>query len=209
MRLDSPLNDLFPNRSQVRVLRALCELPQGFPTSAREVARRAGISHPTASKALESLSLQGIVLRTRLLRADAFELNRAHTAGGQLTKLFEWERGLRRELISLLRSGLSLHKDYITGAFLFGSVLTKDMTAKSDIDVAVVCRPGTSEQVTKGLEQVAEAVRLRFGNRLSLTIGAGTSAELQEPRRRGYRLWRQIMAEGIPIIGPVQGRGSA
>jgi len=55
MRLDRPLDDLFERGSHVRVLRALHELPDGFRTSARELARRASVSHPTASRVLAAL----------------------------------------------------------------------------------------------------------------------------------------------------------
>lgn len=209
MRLENALDDLFQNRSHVRVLRALNELPQGLPASAREVARRAGVSHPTASKALTSLSVQGIVLRTRLLRADAFELSRRHTAAQQLVTLFAWERGLRRELISLLRRELSRHKDYVNEAFLFGSAIIGDMGPGSDIDVAVVCRPGASDEVTEMTDRLAAAVRERFGNRMSVLIGTAEVGELRKPGRKGYRLWRKLTTDGIPIIGPGQGRGSA
>src|SRR5680860_1614683 len=45
MRFDSPIDDLFLNRSHVRILRALLRLPEGLPASGREIARRAGVTH--------------------------------------------------------------------------------------------------------------------------------------------------------------------
>ena len=88
MRLRSPLNDLFRSRSHVRVLRALDEMPTGLPASTREIARRAGVSHPTAAAVLSSLAEQGIVTLQRLARADLFELNQSHVLVEQLHALY-------------------------------------------------------------------------------------------------------------------------
>src|SRR2546428_6465928 len=98
MRLAYPLDDAFAGRSHVRVLRALDGLPDGLPVSARELARRSRLSHPTASKVLASLASQGIVLARRAPRTDAFELNREHVLVEKLRPIFEWERLLLREL---------------------------------------------------------------------------------------------------------------
>ncbi len=47
MRLSNALDHIFAGRSRVRILRALDELPDGIAVSARELARRSGLSHPT------------------------------------------------------------------------------------------------------------------------------------------------------------------
>jgi len=78
MRLVNALDDVFAGRSEVRVLRALDELPDGLAVSARELARRSGLAHPTVSSVLAGLTDQGLVQARRALRGGAFELNRRH-----------------------------------------------------------------------------------------------------------------------------------
>jgi DNA-binding transcriptional ArsR family regulator len=199
MRLDRPLDDLFESGSHVRVLRALHELPDGFRASAREVARRAGLSHPTASRVLAALLDQGLVSVSRGPRADAFALNPDHVAIPQLKNLFAWEHGLRDELLSFLRREIVARADVVQ-AFLFGSVVREEMSASSDIDIAVLCPPDRVDEVSAAMEEVGEAVRARFGNRVSFVVGADSLEHLSQPRRPGHRLWRQIAREGIPII---------
>lgn len=206
MRFQRPLDDLFGSPSAVRVLRALYELPEGFPTSARELARRAGISHPTASKALASLADQGIVVRKRARRADSFQLSRLHTATQELEGLFEWEERVTADLIAFLRGPILDEEASIREAFIFGSSAREEMTPTSDVDLAVVCEPGATEKVTAMLEDVGDLVRERYGNRLSFVLGTAPLSELTKPGRRGYRLWKRIEREGIRIANP--GKGS-
>ena len=203
MRLQSPLDDIFRGPSHVRVLRALHQLPVGLPASAREIARRAGVSHPTASKALASLAEQGLVARTRTPRATAFELRRSHTAVERCSALFGWEEQLRRELIDLLRTEILGHApESVTAAYLFGSAADGEMTAASDIDIAVLHAPGGAASVTAAMEEIADRVQERFGARLNFLLSDSPREEPQKPRRPGSRLWRQILRDGLPILDP-------
>jgi predicted nucleotidyltransferase len=118
----------------------------------------------------------------------------------QLKNLFGWERGLRDELLSFLRREILARADVVQAAFVFGSVVREEMSASSDIDIAVLCPPDRVDEVSAAMEEVGEAVRARFGNRLSFVVGADSLENLNQPRRTGHRLWRQIAREGIPII---------
>jgi len=201
MRLQSPLDDIFRGPSYIRVLRALHQLPVGLTASAREVARRAGVSHPTASKALASLAEQGLVARTRTPSATAFELRRSHTAVERFSTLFAWEEQLRRELIALLRIEILRHApDSVTAAYLFGSAADGEMTTTSDIDIAVLHAPGAAARVTAAMEEVGDRVQERFGAHLNFLLADSPLDEPQKPRRPGSRLWRQILRDGIPIL---------
>lgn len=200
MRLTHPLDDAFPSRSHVRILRALDELPDGVPVSARELARRSGLSHPTASNVLASLGRQGIVIARRAPRADAFELNRRHILVEKLRPLFEWERQLFGEFMSFIVQAIE-RTPGVSAAYLFGSVVRHEMTSASDIDLAVVVLDtSTITETESALDRVADAVRERFGNRLNITIGSSSIEQLQRPSRPGHRLWTRIVREGIAVI---------
>jgi hypothetical protein len=51
------------------------------------------------------------------------------------------------------------------------------------------------------MEEVGEAVRRRFGNRLSTVVAPAPLDQLLMSGRKGFRLWRQIAREGVPVIG--------
>lgn len=201
MRLTHPLDDTFAGRSHVRVLRALDELPDGLPVSARELARRSGLSHPTASNVLGSLVSQGIVLARRGPRTDAFELNRRHVLFEKLRPIFEWERQLLQGLMVFIVQAIERLAPGVSAAYLFGSVARGEMTAFSDIDLAViVLDPSEAAETESELDRVADAVRERFGNRLSVTIGSSPIDQLRRPSRPGHRFWTRVFREGIAVI---------
>lgn len=200
MRFQHPLDDAFRTRSHMRILRVLDELPAGFATSAREIARRARISHPTASGILATLSEQGIVMVRRLPRTDLFELNEAHVLVDRLRSLFEWERGLQEELLSTLRDYLRHRRSLVREAFVFGSVARGDMEPSSDVDLAIIVEPGKVEAVQEAIDIMIELVRRRFGNRLNIIVEEGSLEALRASGRRGRMLWANIAREGIPLF---------
>ncbi len=200
IRLTHPLDDILAGRSHVRVLRALDEVPDGLAVSAREVARRSGLTHPTASSVLSSLIGQGVVLARRAPRSDAFVLNRRHLVVERLGSLFEWERQLVRELLVFLVRVIELEAPWVSAAYLFGSAIRGDMTSASDIDLALVVSNRDHTKTEAAMERGADVVRERFGNRLNIIIGTSPIEQLRRPGRQGHRLWTRIDQEGIAVI---------
>src|SRR6266550_2923476 len=110
MRFDQPLNDVFASGTHVKVLRALHALPTDLAVSGRDLARRAAVSHPRATKVLADLAEQGVVEVQRLPRTDLYRLNRDHALAVALAELFARESPLKFELLSLLAGGLKRRK---------------------------------------------------------------------------------------------------
>lgn len=200
MNLNLALDDIFAGPSNVRVLRALFGLPDGFAASTREIARRSGLTHPTASRVLASLVEQGIVDVKRSPHADQFELNRDHIAIKPIESILRWENGIQDELITLVRTQIRRRAPFARAAFLFGSAARGDAEPGSDVDLAIVCAEKDVERMQDGLDEMAEVVQRRFGNRLSGFVGVGPLKSLTRSGRPGYRLWRKIEEEGMPIL---------
>ena len=200
MRLDQPLDDVFATRSHARILRALVRLPEGFPASAREIARRAGVAHPTALRVLASLLDQGVVFLSRAPRADLYRLNSDHVVTEQLVPLFEGETILRAELLALLRDRIEAKAPFVSAAFLFGSAAAESMRPDSDIDLAIVCPRDHAGDVDGAMEPVEDAIRRRFGNRLSVLVGVGSIQTLTKGGRSGARLWRSVVGSGTRVL---------
>jgi len=172
MRLDLPLDDLFAAGSHARVLRAVARMPEGQGASARELAGRAGVAHPTASRVLARLLDQGVVLADRVPRADLFRLNRDHVLVDGIRSLFQREETLRAELVTFLRDQILERVGFVTTVLIFGSATRGDMSTTSDIDLAVACPPERVDDVEAAMEPVELAIRHRFGNRLAVVVAA-------------------------------------
>ncbi|MBA2311829.1 MAG: MarR family transcriptional regulator [Actinobacteria bacterium] len=193
MRFDSPLDDIFLNRSHIRILRALYRLPEGLPASGRELARRAGVTHPTALRALAVLVETGLVTASRRPAGDAYELNRNHFFADQIADLYRAEAGIREELASFLRDEVLARTDKVEWATLFGSIVRGESTPSSDIDLAVTCAGADASEVEKALDDLSDAARRQFGNHVSPLI----NARKRKPRTG---IWKRIEEEGLPLI---------
>lgn len=201
MRLRQPLDDALATASHVKVIRALLGMPQDLTGSGREIARRAGVTHPTAMKVLRDLSSQGLVRATRSGGAQVFSLNRQNLLAGPIAELFHAEDEIVPELARWLRDALERFGE-IKAAYLFGSAARGDMTRESDLDLAVRTSLPASH-VDERLEPLIRAVRERVGVPVQLVVGSARSERTPAGQKR---LWERIVNEGIEIKPIAHGR---
>lgn len=202
MQLDLPLDRVLETGTHVRVLRALAGLPGGFAASCREIARRAGTSHTTASRILRGLEDLRLVDLQRAGRADLYRLNEAHILVPQIRALFEQEGGIRSQLIAYLRAELPMRIGRAEGAFLFGSAGGGDTHPDSDIDVGVVAPVRPTEEIEPAIATLSAAVRERFGSELNVLV-----TRSGRDRKRRPKVWDRIEAEGVPLLEMRHRRG--
>lgn len=200
MRFSQPLDDLLQSRSHVRVLRALVALPDEIDSSIREIARRAGVTHPTASAALEAFRQQGVVRVRRTLLSDEYRFNTQHRLSESIRELFDLEQQVRADLIDLLRGELVEKAPWVTEASLFGSFARDDMRPDSDLDLALISPASKATKLGSVIEDLSTTTVQRFGNPINAVIGRDSIRAMAQPGIKGYRLWRTIAKEGIPIL---------
>jgi hypothetical protein len=83
------------------------------------------------------------------------------------------------------------------------------MTSGSDLDLAVIVPKSSVEAVEASMELIGEALRERFGTRLSTIIGTESLERLRRPGSQGHRLWGRVADEGIRIDIQAAARGAA
>lgn len=193
MRFDAPLDDIFVNRSHVQVLRALHRLPYGLAASGREIARRAGLTHPTVLRALAVLVHTGLVTAGRTPAGDGYALNRDHVFAEQIGEFYRVEAGIRHKLTGFVRDELLALTDKVEWATLFGSAVWGASTTTSDIDLAVSCARPDVPEVEKALDELSDATARRFGNHVSPLIN-------DRKQRPKTGIWKRLEEEGIPLI---------
>lgn len=200
MRLDQPLDDVFASASHVRLLRALFGLPSGMGRSGRDLARRAGVSHPRASQVLADLSDQGLAQVQRLPRIDLYSVNRHHALAKALGELFELEPKLKFDLLSLVASELKVRHLPVKEARIFGSAARGAMAPGSDVDLALVTSRESVAAVEAAAQEIAEQARERFGTRLNVLVGSPSLERLSTSRQAGHRVWQAIERDGLDVF---------
>ena len=180
--------------SHVAVLRALLDTTVGF--TGNEVARLSGMQPRSALKALSSLEQLGIVRRQRGGRDHLFTLNRDHYLVAEgLLPLYEAES---RFPPSIEKAIVAVLEDHVVSALIFGSVVRRQETPQSDLDICCVVRSESEKgAVQERLSSEASSLSKEFGVKL-----APVYLTLQELRAKARSsLVRQILKEGKSIVG--------
>lgn len=207
MRLDEPLGDIFASASHVRLLRALFALPSDMGRSGRDLARRAGVSHPRANQVLAELAEQRLVVVQRLPRTDLYRVNRHHAFAEALSKLFALEPKLKFELLSLVARELKARRLPVKEARIFGSAARGLMAPTSDVDLALVTSRESVAAVEAAAQEIAETARERFGTRLNVLVGSPSLEKLSKSRQGRQGVWQAIEREGIDVLAPSKAAG--
>jgi predicted nucleotidyltransferase len=197
MRINKPLDDIFQNRNNVRILRQLILFPSKVMTG-RGLARELGMNHATCIRALDVLVDIGAVARKTVGRSSVYEV-----AGDSvllkdlLEPLFEKEASLLNDLVGTLCKGV---RHNILRVYLFGSVARAEDTPASDIDIAVILKDGVDKSRTEEIitENEREAYRLF---RAGINTLLYTSDEFERMLQSGHPLAKEIVFEGMLVFG--------
>jgi predicted nucleotidyltransferase len=169
-------------------------------TSGRDLARRAGLSHPRANQVLADLSEQGLVAVQRLPRTDLYRLNQHHALAEPLGKLFELEPKFKLELFSLVARELRSRRLPVKEARIFGSAARGAMAATSDVDLALVTSRDSVAAVEAAAQEIAETARERFGTRLNVLVGSPSLERLSKGPESKQGVWQAIEREGLDVL---------
>ncbi|MGB7758620.1 MAG: nucleotidyltransferase domain-containing protein [Bryobacteraceae bacterium] len=113
----------------------------------RQVIRSIGLGSGTVQRELEQLVSAGILTRTVEGRQTYFQANRA-------CPVFEELHGLIRKtfgVAQVLQSSLAALADRIQIAFIYGSMATGDETGGSDVDVMIIGKKVSMDDVVPAL----------------------------------------------------------
>lgn len=147
-------------------------------------------------KAADRLVEQGIVTRRQAGQAKLYSLNRSHLAAPYVEGL----GSLRSQLIERLKETVGAWKKPAAVVLLFGSVARGEAGAESDLDLLVVRRLDTKEELPRWRDQLAVLER-------EATIWTGNEARVIEYAKRdladpGVRsVVEGALDEGIAIYG--------
>jgi DNA-binding transcriptional ArsR family regulator len=194
MRFVRALDQILGNASRVAILRALVHLPRGYAATSREIARRAGVTHPLELSALGVLSEQGLVRRHRVGRADTYELNEAHVLTDLLRRAFATEEALRDDLVRFLQEQVARHAAGAESAYLFGSAATTELRDGSDIDVALDWPGASAPEIESASNAISDSLRQRYGNDGQVIVRTSPVR-----KSNGPRIWTEILEKGIPL----------
>jgi DNA-binding transcriptional ArsR family regulator len=187
----SPLESIFPGVGSA-VLAVLADTQQ--PLTIRQLAERAGASHPRVGQHVDRFEALGLVQREVVGRSHLVRLT--DTAAAQLVRRLV---RVREEVVTFMESAAAELDPPATSIVVFGSFARGTARAGSDIDVAIVAPPGRvaddtwSQQVSAWVDAVSDYA----GNPVAeIVLGLDDLAP-----RGSDPLWRDVRREGLVIAG--------
>jgi predicted nucleotidyltransferase len=150
MRLNKPLNKILNSETKIKVLRLFCS-GVGESTG-RQVAKLLNVAQSPVQIALADLYNEGILDRKSFGKAFAYGLNsRNWLVESSLRPMFRAESEYPEKLWAKIRQRLegAAMGGQILSASLFGSVLTGQDRATSDIDLLVILKDDAEKQAVE------------------------------------------------------------
>ena len=189
-------DEVFSTWSHVAVLRVLQDAAQGL--SGREIARLSSMSHRSCLKALTNLEELHLLIRQRGGRDHLFALNRTHVlVSDAILPLLQAERKFLGQLERYLKEQLG---GPAASVILFGSVVRRQETVRSDLDVCIlVHKASEKDRVQEHVHSLASVVQQRFGARLSPLLFSTT--EFVRGVKSKKSPMSEIASEGKVITG--------
>jgi len=197
MRIKRPLDDLFSNPNNVRILRHMILYPSSVITG-RGIARELGMSHATCIRSLNSLVNMGILMRKTVGNSATYEIARDSALYTDILEpAFRAEARLLQRLVDTLLTGI---KGKVLAAYLFGSVARGEDSLSSDVDILVMLkRPVDKAAVEKALVRNKEdAYRLY---RLGVGAIVYDREEFDRMKNKKSPLAQEIIRDGVLLAG--------
>ena len=193
-----PLTSILASGACVRVLRALSA--QGGGMGATQLAERCGLSRAGARLVLDTLVAQQVVDVLGGRKSQVYVLSVKHPLAGGLEMLFRAERERWEGLMSALRDVVG-DVAGVRAAWYFGSVARGEDRADSDLDIALVAKEASLEEV---VEDVRERLRRVEDHYLARCSVVGLSeADVMRLAMAGDPWWQGLARDAKPLRGEV------
>lgn len=197
MRVTKPLDNLFENPNNVKLLRHLILYPSPVITG-RGLARELGMSHATCIRSLDRLVNIGILDRRRVGKSSTYEIAANSVLYREILKpAFEVESRLLPDLVDNLLKGV---KRDIHAVYLFGSVARNEDTPSSDVDILVLTKSsGAKNRVREAVEHNREIIYRIY--RIGVTAIVYDLDEFKRMKNRNNPLVIEVLKEGVLLAG--------
>jgi len=197
MRIRRPLDDLFGNPNNVRVLRHLILYPSPVITG-RGIARELGMSHATCIRSLNNLVDLGMLTRKRVGSSATYELAESSAILTDILEpAFRTESQLLQGLVDTMLVGI---KGKVIAAYLYGSVARGEDTPSSDVDMLLILKqPGDKPAVEEALARNKEQAYKSY--RVGVSAITYDLDRFKRMKAQKHPLITEVAKEGVLLFG--------
>jgi len=199
MKIHSKLDELLKQSSKIKILRFLFFAKDEH--TGRAIARAIGMSASSTYETLQSLKKESLITIRKKGNAILYKIrSENYIIKELLIPLFEKEKFMFTEIITLIKGSLLEYKDKIASIALFGSVARKEETTKSDIDLVIIIETNSSRKaIDNAIDELSMNIAKKFGTDLSPYVI--TRDEIRKKYNRKQPLIRSILKDNHLIYG--------
>ena len=199
MRIHDKLNEILSQGSKIRILRLLFTEKDEY--TGRGIAKGIGMSPSSTYNTLQEMKKEGLVGARKKGNAILYKVREEnYIVKKLLAPLFEKEKFLYSDMISSIKKRLLHAGADIVSMALFGSVVRREETARSDIDVLVVVSSKAGKStVDKALDTVYTDMAKKFSASISPYVL--TIKEIRQRHREKKSIIKSILDNNQLIYG--------
>ncbi|MCK5580187.1 MAG: nucleotidyltransferase domain-containing protein [Candidatus Omnitrophica bacterium] len=167
MIIHDKLDEILRQGSKIKILRFL--FVEKDEHTGRAIARAIGMSVSSTHKALREMMSEGLIGARKKGNAILYKIKEENYIVKELLgPLFEKERSLYQDMISLIIRYLAKQKRGIISMAIFGSVARGAETSKSDIDLVIVVENKiVKEKIDKAMDTLSVDMAKKFSVAIS------------------------------------------
>lgn len=199
MRIHDKLDEILKQGSKIKILRFLSA--EKDEHTGRRIARGIGMSPSSTYNTLQEMKREGLIDARKKGNAILYRLREDnYIVKKLLSPLFEKEKFIYNDITSFIKRRLMQARGTLISITLFGSVVRKEETSQSDIDLLVVLKNKTGKpKIDKLLDKLHTDMVKKFG--VSISPYILTVQEVKQRYHQKKPIIKSILANNELIYG--------
>ena len=199
MKIHNKLDELLKNSSKLKILRFL--FSEKDEHTGRAIARAIDMSASSTHENLQNLKEEGLISLRKKGNSILYKIRLENQIVKKLLNpLFTEEHSMFKDIVFLIKRVMFKQNKKIASLALFGSVVRKEETAKSDIDLLVVVKNSRDKAaMTEALDKLNREISKQYGAAISPYLV--TKKELKNKNDQKKAIVKSILENNQLIFG--------
>lgn len=167
MKIHNSLDEILQQGAKIKILRFL--FSEKDEHTGRGIAKGIGMSASSTHKTLQEMKGAGLIKVRKKGNASLYRLQEDNYIVKELLEpLFKKEKSLYKDIISLIKRDLLQQKEKIVSIAIFGSVVRKEETSRSDLDLVIIAEDKIGKaRIDKAINKLSIDMAKKFSVAIS------------------------------------------
>ncbi len=199
MRIHNKLDEILKHGSKIKILRFL--FVENDEHTGRSIAKGIKMSPSSTHNALREMRKEGLISAGKKGNAILYKLQEDnYVVKKLLVPLFEKEKTIYNDVVLFIKKSLMRHKKEIISMAIFGSIVRKEETSRSDIDLLIIVENKDGKtKIDKAMDELSIETAKKFSTAISAYIL--TKSEIRQKYHKKQSIISSILESNRLIYG--------